>query len=106
MPDVDVPHFSFPFQRGAAGQVETVEQDTIEHVMACENVIVRCPLGFRQDRPEFGWPFPEFQSTPLDLTELEAALRRFEPRGTVAASEYADAADAAVRHVPIEVSED
>ena len=97
------PHFAYPFQRDASGKVPVVEQDTAEHVIACENVIVRCPLGFREDRPEFGWAFPEFHTAPLDLGPLEVALRRFEPRSRVRATEYASAADAAVREVQVEV---
>lgn len=96
------PHFAFPFKR-SGGLVRTVEQDTEEHVMACENVIVRCPVGFRAERPEFGWPFPEFRTAPLDLSELEAALRRWEPRGQASAQEWADEADAAVREIQVEV---
>ncbi len=102
----DAPHFAFPFQRGATGSVSVVEQDTPEHVMACENVIVRCPLGFRQERPEFGWPFPEFRNVPLNLDPLREALTLFEPRGEVSVYEYADAADAATRYIPIEVTTD
>lgn len=99
----DRPHFAFPFQLGYDGKVGVVEQDSIEHVVACENVIVRCPLGFRDDRPEFGWPFPTFQTTPLDLSSLESALNRYEPRGNANAVEYADAVDEAIRHISVDV---
>ena len=98
---VETPHFAYPFELGSTN-VNVVEQDTAEHVMACENVIVRCPIGFREDRPEFGWPFPEFRQS-LNLDELEAALRRFEPRGTATATEYVNLADAATREVTVEV---
>jgi phage baseplate assembly protein W len=104
MPDLPIaPHFSYPFQRDAAGRVEVVEQDTDEHVMACENVIVRCPAGFRDERPEFGIPFPEFRTAPLDVGGIEDALRRFEPRSRATGHEYADTADAAIRNIDIEV---
>lgn len=104
MPDtVSTPHFSYPFQRAAGGRVEVVEQDTDEHVMACENVIVRCPAGFRDERPEFGIPFPEFHTAPVDVAGIEDALRRFEPRSSATGHEYADAADAAIRNIDIEV---
>lgn len=99
----DTPHFAYPFQRGANGHIAVVEQDTDEHVMACENVIVRCPLGFRDERPEFGWPWPEFRTAPVDVGALEEALRRFEPRGRATGHEYADAVNAAVRNIDIEV---
>lgn len=99
----DRPHFAFPFQRGADGKVQVVEQDSEEHIMACENVIVRCPLGWREEKPEFGWPWPEFSTIPLDLSALEAALRQWEPRSRATAQEYADIAEAAVRDVIVSV---
>jgi phage baseplate assembly protein W len=98
----DIPHFRHPFTRSPSGRIAVVEQDTPEHVQSCQNVIVRCPTGFREERPEFGWPFPEFRTAPLDLTELAVALRRFEPRAQhVTVAEWADAADAAIRHVQV-----
>lgn len=102
----DRPHFAFPFQRGSTGKVNVVEQDTLEHVNACENVIVRCPVGFRDDRPEFGWPFPEFRTIPINTKELTEALRTFEPRGRASAQEHIDAAEAAVRRISVDVEVD
>ena len=55
----DYPHFDYPFVRGADGRPKMVEQGTEEHVVACENLIVRCTQGFRDDRPEFGIVWPE-----------------------------------------------
>ncbi|MCU1500593.1 MAG: hypothetical protein JWM47_4546 [Acidimicrobiales bacterium] len=100
----DIPHFKFPFQRSPDGKtVDVVEQDTVEHVMTCEEVIVRCPLGFRIERPEFGWPFPEFQTGDIDLSALEAALADLEPRGSANSQQWADVVHAAVRHIEVEV---
>lgn len=99
---VETPHFRFPFALNGA-HVDVVEQDTPEHVMSCENVVVRCPIGFRTEKPEFGWAFPEFRNAPLDLGELESALRRWEPRGRASAREWADEASAAVRNIEVEV---
>jgi phage baseplate assembly protein W len=102
----DRPHFEFPFRLGDDGKVVCVEQDTLEHIHSCESVIVRCPVGFRDDRPEFGWPFPEFQNIPIDTRGLEEALRTFEPRGRANAREYMEAADAAVRGISVDVEVD
>lgn len=101
---IDRPHFAFPFTfNTTTGSVDVVEQDTIEHINACCQVIIRCPLGFRIDRPEFGWPFPEFATVPIDTTALVAALEEFEPRGRPNAREYMEAADAAVRGISVDV---
>lgn len=97
---IERPHFEFPFRR-VGGKVAVVEQDTVEHVHSCQNVIVRCPLGFRDDRPEFGWPFPEFVNVPVDTRALEQALNEFEPRANARAVEWADEADFAVRNISI-----
>jgi phage baseplate assembly protein W len=99
---IERPHFSYPFSRGPTG-VNVVEQDTPEHIASCENVIVRCPLGFREERPDFGWPFPEFATLPIDTAGLTNALREFEPRGRASAREWADEASAAVRHISVDV---
>lgn len=80
-----------------------MEQDTEEHIMSCEYMIVHCPLGWREEKPEFGWPWPEFATIPLDLSSLEAALRQWEPRSRATAQEYADIAEAAVRDVTVSV---
>ena len=98
------PHIAFPFARGASGSVNVVEQDTVEHVMSCETVIVSHPLGYRHDRPEFGWAWPELANVPLNLNSLEQALRQFEPRGSATASQYADVAQAAVQRVSVDVA--
>lgn len=98
----EIPHFRYPFTRGPDGRVQVVEQDTPEHIKSCQSVIVRCPTGFREERPEFGWSFPEFRTAPLDLSELAGALRRFEPRAQhVTVQEWADEADAAIRHAQV-----
>jgi hypothetical protein len=87
-----------------SGTVQVVEQDSEEHVMSCELVIVSHPLGYRHDRPEFGWAWPELASTPLDLAPLETALRQFEPRGSADATQYRDAANAAMQHISVNVA--
>ena len=104
MPYPETPHFAFPFARDpTTGSVKVVEQDTIEHIMGCETVIVSYPVGLREDRPEFGWPWPDLTNVPIDLGGLEQALRQFEPRGTATATQYLDAIEAARVHVNVEV---
>jgi phage baseplate assembly protein W len=104
------PHISFPFQRDpVTGSVQAVEQDSVEHIMSCETVIVQHPLGYRHDRPEFGWAWPELENAPLNLGSLEQALRQFEPRGKASATQYLDVARAAVQisvDVAIESTQD
>ncbi len=101
---MDAPHLSFPFRRTAQGKVALVEQDTDAHVLSCVKVILNCPIGFRVDRPEFGWEFPVFHTFPLDTEPLEEALREFEPRAAANAVEYqAIGQDAITRQIDVEV---
>jgi phage baseplate assembly protein W len=99
---MDRPHFAYPFQRGANNRVNVVEQDSIEHVDTQANIVVRCPTGFRVDKPEFGWPFPEFHNVPIDTAALQAAITRW-VGAHVTADEYAEAADQAMRRIDVEV---
>lgn len=103
----ELPHLQFPFTLGAGGSVNVVEQDTVEDIMSCELVIVYCPIGFRDDRPEFGWAWPELEGAPINVASLEQALHEFEPRGKANALQYFDAATAAVTlNVMVEIQSD
>jgi len=74
------PHFQQPFTRPAGHSVNVIEQDTPDHILSCQWTIAACPVGFRLERPEFGWPFPTFQPLPVDYAALVDALKTFEPR--------------------------
>jgi hypothetical protein len=102
---VERPHFDFPFRRDPqTGKVAVVEQGSPEHIAACDNVVIRCPIGFRDERPEFGWPFPRMRTIPLDLSQLREALRRFgHSNGGADVSQYTDAVEAAVQHIDLDV---
>lgn len=98
----EIPHFDFPFRRDPiTGKVLVTEHDSPAHVTAQEYAVVVTPTGFRPERPDFGWDWPEFSTTPLNLDSLRDALGRFVPDSDADLFEWADAADAAVRHVMI-----
>lgn len=100
---MDRPHFAYPFQRGANGSVTVVEQDTTDDVDTQVNVLLRCPVGFRDDNPSFGWPFPEFHNAPIDTGALQAAVTRW-VGAEVNADEYAETADISMRRIDVEVT--
>ena len=81
MPTPLRPHFSFPFGRSADGKtIDTVEEGSVENIMANVQMIARCPVGYRLERPEFGWAFPDLTMMPIDSQPLLDAINRFEPR--------------------------
>lgn len=104
MPYPERPHFDFPFRR-ANGKVAVVDQGSAQHLTAQEYAVVVTPLGARDARPEFGWPFPEFSNIPLDLAPLRAAIATFVPGSNAVVEEWADVANATIRHVRIQEQE-
>lgn len=81
MPTPLRPHFAFPFSRSADGKtINTVEEGSVENIMANVQMIARCPVGYRLERPEFGWAFPDLTMMPIDSQPLLDAINRFEPR--------------------------
>jgi phage baseplate assembly protein W len=99
----ELPHFAYPFERGADGNINVVEQGSTEHVMSQVEILIRCPTGFRYELPDFGWPFPQYQNAPLDLTALDAALARFVPDARTKASQFIHEAEAATQEIQVEV---
>jgi len=82
------PHFRHPFGRSTLHPgVTFVEQDTAEHILSCEGVIVACPQGFRDDRPDFGVPWPEYRTRPSG-EDIAHALRKLEPRSVATAETW------------------
>jgi len=77
------------------------EQNSSGHVNTQIASVVSTPLDFRVERPDFGWPFPEFAMLPLDLSVLDAAIHKFVPDAVYQIDEWADPASQAVRHVRI-----
>lgn len=100
---VELPHFAYPFGRTADGKaVAVVEQSSGQHISGQEYAVVVTPQGYRIERPDFGWPWPEFANVPLDLGPLQQALRSFVPDSDAKVTEWADAASEAIRHIRIE----
>lgn len=90
---------------GPAVTVEAVEQDSTEDLIHQALALFLCPVGYRDDLPEFGMPSPLFDQAPLDLDEQRRAIARWIPGVDVFVSEGADIIDAAVRHLQVNISE-
>lgn len=64
----------------------TVEQDSPEEVEACVLGILRTPLGWRTDLPEFGCPDPAHEQGGPSLVEIERSVALWEDRIDVLAT--------------------
>lgn len=98
----DIPHFRMPF--GVEnGRVAEVEQDTIEDVAGCVEVVLRVPQGHRDELPEFGTPDPTFTSPP-DIGSLHRAVTEWEPRAESTVEDGTDAFEMGVTRLRMNVN--
>lgn len=78
------PHLSFPFQLSETGtQARYVEQDSDDEIIDCVEVLLRTPLGWRIDLPEYGVRPQEFTEGGANREELIAAIAEWEERALV-----------------------
>lgn len=83
------------------GELATVEQGTDGEIAQCVYAIVATPVGSRVDDTEFGVEDPTFDPTPLDPTEILAAVNTYEPDAHV---EVAQDVEEFTDQVVVEVS--
>lgn len=77
--DVEVlPQLAAPFTIARSGPV-VVEQGSEANIASNVYNVAVCPIGFRQDLPEFGVPSLVDGHYPVDLATLEGAIHRWEP---------------------------
>lgn len=79
----DTPHFDLPF-RFVRGAAVVVEQDSYRDVHNCVEALVRYPLGFRDDRPDFGITDETFSiinpDSAINVDDIQDAITVWEPR--------------------------
>lgn len=73
------PHLRFPL-RVSGGTFETVEQDSIDDIAQCAEIVMKYRVGYRTSIPEFGMPDQAFRQGGANVQEIAAALGRWEPR--------------------------
>jgi phage baseplate assembly protein W len=74
----NVPHLALPL-RITGDHFVSVQQDTLDELVAAVAAIVTFPLGYRVERPDFG--------RPLDTLDVEQAVEAYEPRALVNVTE-------------------
>ena len=96
-------HFAFPFERGSDGKVKVNLQGSPDHTFTQVQVIARYPKGLRAEHPDFGITWPEFAPTPVDAALIAREIADQVETADLTYDEYADAVDAAIRYVTLEV---
>ena len=99
----DVPHLALPL-RVVGDHYVTVQQDTVDELAATVACIVAFPLGYRDERPDFGIVPLEFSTRPLNTLDIEQAVEAYEPRASVRVTEQPyDPADPGAARVRVAV---
>jgi phage baseplate assembly protein W len=94
----DVPHLAFPVRLFGTSFL-SYEQDTIDDIASCVELILLYEPGSREMLPEFGTQDPTFETQPIDLQQIAAAVERWEPRVHTLLSQAPDVLDAMVVRV-------
>jgi hypothetical protein len=108
MSHVELPHFQMPFRfdlvKGVP-EAAVYEQDSVDEIATCVETIIRCPIGFRDELPEFGTPGDVvFGQAPLDLEAAKGCVSRWEPRADADYSEGGSAFDEGIRNIGISIT--
>jgi hypothetical protein len=82
----DVPHLALPL-RIVGDRYVSVQQDTLDELVACVGAITLFPLGYRVERPDFGVEPVELSNRPLNVLDVEQAVEAYEPRAVVKVTE-------------------
>jgi phage baseplate assembly protein W len=78
---MNVPQLAYPLRIDpASGTFAVVEQDSVDDVAGCVEVVLRTRVGDRDELPEFGIPDLTFLELPLDLDDLVDMVSLWEPR--------------------------
>jgi len=66
-----------------SSQIAFVEQDSPEEVEQCVSLLFATRPGDLPDEPTFGLSEPVFRQSGVTKADLEAAVRRWEPRAQI-----------------------
>lgn len=77
----DTPQISYPFEILSTGLVREVEQDTVDEIAMSVEIILRYPIGSRDELPDFGVPDVTFLEASVDVSKILAShVARWEDR--------------------------
>lgn len=99
----DIGHIAYPFRWGPHGNAVELEQDTLDDIVNCVEVIVRTDIGALEDLPEMGIDDPTFQHT-TNVLQLSAQINLWEPRANVQINAKVDSVDQLVEVVTLDVA--
>lgn len=97
-----VPHIAYPV-RFVAGQIVTVDQDSVDEVLQAVRSVLAYRPGQRTSVPDFGTPDQAFVEGGADLAVIREAIERWEPRALARLEADPSSLDDLVSRVVVEV---
>lgn len=99
----DVPHLGYPFQLDGHKHAVELEQDSIEEVTNCVEVICRTDFGALDDLPTMGITDPTFRRS-ASLNQLSREIAEWEPRASIHLTQRVDSVDELINIIKLEIS--
>src|SRR4051812_22012606 len=94
----ETPQIAIPFEILSDGTVREVEQDSMDEIAMSVEAILRYPLNYREELPEFGLPDLAFTEDTQDLSQLiQSHVERWEDRVKILVEERPDQWNTMVR---------
>lgn len=85
MAQPQVPVMQWPFRMGGfnSSEISYVEQDTPEEIEQCVALLLTTRPGDFPDEPTIGLPDPAFRQGGISEADIQAVVRRWEPRAEI-----------------------
>lgn len=104
MDDLETPQFDLPFRLDPTGRdVVCVEQDELRDVTNSVETLLRTPLGFLEEQPDYGVPDGTFGEGAVDVSEIATAISQWEVRADVMIEDNPDLEDFLVRRIAVSI---
>jgi phage baseplate assembly protein W len=101
---IDTPQLAYPFEISPTGAVREVEQGDIDEIAMSIEIILRYPLGYRDELPDFGIPELSFRESTEDIASiLGDYVTRWESRAPLFIEEREHEWDQMVRQFLIRI---
>lgn len=101
---IDTPQIALPFEILSSGRVREVEQDSLDEIAMSVEAILRYPLDYREELPEFGVPDLTFAEAHDDQSTILAEhVARWEPRAEIFIEERPADWDRMIRNFVVQV---
>lgn len=98
-----ISHFSFPFTI-QNGQMLTCEQDSIEEIQDCVEVLLLTPTGSRLVFPSYGTPELLFSQSPANIPAIINQCNKHEPRAILVLQETLNTLDEKISTIQAQIT--